>query len=210
MLEELSRYVCKVCGESSAIGCMCNRNVRQLRLHKAVTEWIGERLQLFDSDDKPFKYLFGSLTFGCGKCGLSAELCRCFDYVLPGVQGGRKKFTQWCEDINDVSPLFSVDKIFGAEERGSENHRLHYHFIARLTGSMPVDLPTTLVKSWGRKNKDGSFTPYGMPNAQKIEYILEPEKALKYVAKYASKDAFDDVAKPFYFFEYEPQGSALV
>lgn len=196
MLQELRKYVCKVCGEESATGCFCNRNVRQLRLHNAVTDWIGERLQLFDADDKPFKYLFGSLTFGCGKCGLSAELCRCYDYLVPGVQGGRKKFTQWCEEINDVSPHFSVDKIFGAEERGSQNHRLHYHFIARLSGSMPVDLPATLVASW----------KHGMSNAQKIEYIMEPERALKYVAKYASKDAFDDVAKPFYFFEYEPQG----
>ena len=210
MLEELRKYVCKVCGEDSAVGCFCNRNVRQLRLHNAVTDWIGERLELFRDDSTPFRYVFGSLTFGCGKCGLSAELCRCYEYVIPGPQGARKKFVEYCEKMNNASPYYHVDKIFGAEERGAENNRLHYHFIGRFFGSVPNNLPAYLVERWGRELPDGSFQPYGNPSAQKVEWIMEPEKALKYVAKYATKDSFDDVAKPFYFFEYEPQGAALV
>jgi len=140
--------------------------------------------------------VFATLTFGCTRCGgfMDQHPNVGHDYLQPGPQAGRKRYKKYWDEMNNELVKYNsyVDVVYGAEERGSANGRLHYHAIVRLHGELPDNTLDVMKDRW----------PHGWV---KIEWLTSPDRALAYVSKYIAKTGSDQQASPFFFFEYEPK-----
>ena len=205
-------FSCMECGEHWP-ECLCNSYRRDERLKTEYADWIGDRIGLLSRDGEMmpgYRFLFSTLTFGCTRCARPEKdhqiLGRSYDdgsyepighaYLKPGPQMGRKRFKRYWDDMNHelVKHNSYVDIVYGAEERGSVDNRLHYHAIVRLHGELPDSTVTIIKDAW-------------TSGWSKIEWLTSPGRALTYVGKYIAKTGSDVMATPFFFFEYEPKSA---
>lgn len=96
--------------------------------------------------------VFGTLTFGGQR--------------MPGPQRGRKAVEIWFEQEDILSGI-------ATEERGSENDRLHYHFVVVIEMYAQEDSIGRLQDRW--------------TNGYSLMDIMRDRGALEYVVKYATK-----------------------
>jgi hypothetical protein len=213
---EAAVFKCMECGEHYP-DCLCNASRRNERLKTEYADWIGDRISLRARDGQMMpgkRFLFATLTFGCTRCGGAENnhmlhgryestedgefVAGSHDYLKPGPQMGRKRFKKYWDDMNHVLIQTVkdayVDVVYGAEERGTSNLRLHYHSIIRMHGDVPDDVITTFRNQW-------------TSGWSKIEWLTSPDRALAYVSEYIAKTETGTLATPFFFFEYEPKSA---
>lgn len=204
-------FSCMECGEAYP-SCLCNTYRRDERLKSEYADWIGDRINLTARDGgimPGYQFVFATLTFGCTRCGgfIGQHPDIGHIYLQPGPQSGRKRYKKYWDEMNSELVKYNsyVDVVYGAEERGSFNGRLHYHAIVRLHGELPDNTLNVMKDAWRAQDsilKKGH--PYGWV---KIEWLTSPERALAYVSKYIAKTGSDQQATPFFFFEYEPKSA---
>lgn len=207
---EAAVFKCMECGEHYP-DCLCKSYRRDERLKTEYADWIGDRISLSrDGMMMPGKrFLFATLTFGCTRCGKAEAahnleaLCGVTNpadhsYLKPGPQMGRKRFKKYWDDMNHVLIQTVkdsyVDVVYGAEERGTQNLRLHYHSIVRMHGDVPDDVIRVFRDQW-------------TSGWSKIEWLTSADRALAYVSEYIAKTETGTMATPFFFFEYEPKSA---
>ena len=205
---EASVFRCMECGEYNH-ECLCAPYRRNERLKTEYADWIGDRISLKARDGEMMpgkRFLFATLTFGCTRCGKAEDddnhknlpMTSGHSYLKPGPQMGRKRFKKYWDDMNHVLIQTIkdayVDVVYGAEERGASNLRLHYHSIVRMHGDVPDDVIRVFRDQW-------------TSGWSKIEWLTSPDRALAYVSEYIAKTETGTLATPFFFFEYEPKSA---
>lgn len=132
-----------------------------MTMHDLENAWYEFVNEYFD---KGFD-VFGTLTFAPPDNGYHPE-----GWTAPGIQMGRKQIKKWVEK---VTPF--CDRVFYVEERGSQNDRLHYHFLVSFNNDSHISIMMReLEVAWplGFVKLD---TPKGVG-------------AMKYCLKYCLKD----------------------
>lgn len=186
-------FRCISCGSFDE--CECMDRYRPWEMKKVWAEWMKDKLVV---DDR-YSFLFSTLTFGCTKCAgnqydeshVRANKNYHHDYLVPGPQSARKRFRKYWDLA--YSHGVKVDKVYGAEERGSSNNRLHYHSVSRVLGTIDNELLEQLRSMW----------VHGFSQIQ-ILGNDNFDRAVNYVSKYLAKGHYVDDVAPFFYFQYTP------
>ena len=212
---------CVLCGSWELCDCAAKHDVHSYAKATEPTKqhWTSfiQRLMLTGDmlDDR--RWFFATLTFGCTKCACpTGALCHvraeeqgdldpdtfekglnwttCEEeyhvYLKPGPQAGRKRFTRYFDYISNFAP---ISKVYGAEERGSAYHRLHYHAVVKCDSELSDTVISEISNAWS----------HGFALINRIENLQD---SIDYITKYTTKTQLrgQPYAPPFYFFNYEP------
>lgn len=186
-------FRCISCGSYDE--CECMNRYRPYEMKKVWAEWMKDKLIVGDK----YSFIFSTLTFGCVQCAgnqydeshVKANKNYHHDYVVPGPQSGRKRFRKYWDLV--YSHGVPVDRVYGAEERGSASNRLHYHSVSRVLGNVSDELLNQIRTMW-------------IHGYQQIQ-LLDSEnfdRAVTYVSKYLAKGAYGTDITPFFYFQYMP------
>lgn len=186
-------FRCLSCG--SYDDCECMNRYRPHEMKKVWAEWMKDKLVVGDK----YSFIFSTLTFGCVQCAgnqydeshVRANKNYHHDYVVPGPQSGRKRFRKFWDLV--YSHGVPVDRVYGAEERGSSSNRLHYHSVSRVLGDVSDELLNQIRTMW-------------IHGFQQIQLLDDDnfDRAVTYVSKYLAKGAYGTDIAPFFYFQYVP------